>query len=163
MQGAMRVEFGSVFPEGAYLVGEVRSVKDYRRSKLEGADVQEVLRDDVGDPVRDGSGEPVRVWSVEVDDANTERGFGRVRVKVFSVRQPVPPPREGDSPYRRIELVGLSARPWIDSGWCRGDNDGGGHKCRARLAWSFTAEGIRAPQPTAKAATAGNGRQGGSG
>lgn len=152
---------------GAYLVGEVRQKKDYERSRSSGEDVQEVVRDELGDPVRDSAGEPVRVWTIEVDDADTERGFGRFKVTVFSVRQPMPPEKTDDSPYRRIELVGLSAKPWVDSGWCRGERKPGvAHQCRARIAWSFTAEGIQAPGQPARtavpAATAANGK-GGSG
>jgi hypothetical protein len=163
MSSAVRVEFGSMFPLGAFLVGEVRPKRDYERSRSEGVDIQEVVRDESGDPVRDASGEPVKVWTIEVDDAEMDRGFGRFKVTVHSVRQPVPPARVDDSPYRRIELVGLSAKPWIDSGWCRGERRRGeAHKCRARIAWTFTAEGIQAPgaKPAGEKVAAGNGRAG---
>lgn len=70
----MRVPFGDVFPEGAYMVGEVEPVEHYeliKAAKAAGRDPGDVqLRDKVTEK---------RVWSVRVIDADPLARRGKVR------------------------------------------------------------------------------------
>ena len=63
-------------------------------------------------------------------------------VKFAAKQQPVPPENKSGMPWTPVEFVGLTALAWID------DNGP-----RARLAWSFRAEGMVAPGATLKAAS----------
>ena len=57
MQGQIRVEFGKVFPDGAYAAGPVEKVRDFERSR----------KDEVIQQLDKDSGLPL--WVVEVIDA----------------------------------------------------------------------------------------------
>ena len=74
--------------------------------------------------------------------------FGRdlVKVKVIAPVQPVPPESAVPGYPPAVELDGLVLVPWVDDGKCKG-----GPQCRARLAYSMRATGIR-PAAAASAA-----------
>jgi hypothetical protein len=78
-----------------------------------------------------------RVWQVRVMDLDPELGTRsrEVAVKILADVQPVPPSAE----VCRIEFVGLTVTPWV--------NDKG------RLAYSYRATGIRAPQAAGRRST----------
>jgi hypothetical protein len=46
------------------------------------------------------------------------------------------------SPFVPVEFEGLQATPYVDASRCQVDGKG---KCRARLAYSLKATGVRAP------------------
>jgi hypothetical protein len=162
MQGAMRVAFDDVFAHGAWLPGSVQPVRDFKRSSKD-VEVQEVVRDDKGEPVL-VDGEQQRVWQVDVIDGDEDVSgeAKRVRVKIVSVRRPVPPALFPGTPFRPVVLEGLSVRAWVNTDRCKVEA-GRPHRCGARQAWSFWATGLREANPASAAAGAekvgaGNGR-----
>ncbi|WP_308209051.1 plasmid replication, integration and excision activator [Actinoallomurus purpureus] len=120
------MEFGFVFPHGAFVRGQVEPVRDFDKSTK---DNQVQARDKE-------SGE--RVWQVEVIDADPN-AKGSVKVKLFGEHQPVPPAPSGGFPFAAVEFDGLTVTPYVDS-----KTD--------RLAYSFRAKAIRDPKGAAKAA-----------
>lgn len=132
----MEVVFGSVFPAGAYLVGEVEPVGDFNQdARPDGTRPQQV------DPE---TGE--LVWTVPVLDADPEarKNEKTINVKISARQQPVPPANPGDLPFVPVEFEGLTLTPWID------DNGQ-----RPRLAWSIRAKGMSAPGKASKGSTTG--------
>jgi hypothetical protein len=130
LQGAISVQFGAVFPDGAYAAGSFEMVRDFDRSTADRA-VQQVDKD---------TGLPL--WVVEVIDAQENARQRTVKVKVASQVQPVLPPPVPGSPFTAVEFDGMTAFPYVDASRCAGD---GKHRCGARQAYSFKAAGVRAP------------------
>jgi hypothetical protein len=160
MKGAIRVAFEDVFPHGAYLSGPVQPARDFKRSTRE-VDIQEVVRDEKGDPVL-VNGQQQLIWQVDVidGDEDVQGETSRIRVKITSIRQPVPPPAIPGTRFRPVVLEGLAARAWVNTDRCKVEKDKQ-HRCGARQGWSFFATGL-APVPGAPAGDekvgAGNGR-----
>lgn len=123
MQKRFGIGHGDVFPAGAFLVGAVEPVVDFERSTRENR-VQATCRD---------TGFPL--WSVQVLDADEEASKRErtVSVKIAAKVQPVPPAKNG-LPFVAVEFSGLTALPYVD--------DSGN---RPRIAWSFRADGLQAP------------------
>jgi hypothetical protein len=161
MKGAIRVAFDDVFSHGAWMPGGVEPARDFKRSSRE-VEVQEVVRDESGAPVL-VDGEQQRIWQVDVidGDESVSGEATRVRVKIVSVRQPVPPPPFPGTPFRPVVIEGLSVNPWVNRDRCKVEANKP-HRCGARQAWSFWATGLRPANPAsgagAEKATAGNGR-----
>src|SRR5262245_18681196 len=129
------VPFDYVFPNGALFLS-VDKLVDFDR--LDQDDNQ--ARDEHG----------TRVWVVKVMDQDPEAGkFGRtteVKVKIASPHQPVPPEGvtlPGVVVVRPVAFENLTATPYVDTTGCRGS--GKPHKCRGRLAWSYRASDMTAP------------------
>jgi hypothetical protein len=129
--GPFPVEFGAVFPSGAYAAGGFEMVRDFERSK----------GDLVIQQADKASGLPL--WVIEVIDADPEARPRTVKVKVAAEYQPVLPdaPTPG-SPFVAVEFEGLQATPWVDTGRCKAKETG---RCGARMAYSLKATGVRAP------------------
>ena len=130
--GSFPVEFGTVFPSGAYAAGGFDMVRDFDRSSA----------DRIIQQADKTTGLPV--WVIEVIDADPEARQRTVKVKVAAQYQPVLPDAPAGSPFIPVEFEGMHATPYVDASRCNGD-DNGRHKCRARLAYSLKATGIRAP------------------
>jgi hypothetical protein len=130
LQGPIPVQFGAVFPDGAYAAGSFEMVRDFDRSTSDRA-VQQADKD---------SGLPL--WVVEVIDAQENARQRTVKVKVAAQVQPVLPPPVAGSPFTAIEFDGMTATPYVDSSRCQGNDKG---RCLARVAYSFKATGVRAP------------------
>ena len=128
LQGPIPVQFGQVFPDGAYAAGGFEMVRDFDRSTADRV-VQQADKD---------SGLPL--WVVEVIDAQEDARQRTVKVKVAAQVQPVLPPPVPGSPFTAIEFEGMTATPYVDSGRCQGKG-----KCAARQAYSLKATGVRAP------------------
>ena len=128
LQGPIPVQFGAVFPDGAYAAGSFEMVRDYDRSTPDRA-VQQTDKD---------SGLPL--WAVEVIDAQENARQRTVKVKVAAQVHPVLPSPAPGSPFTAVEFDGMTATPYVDSARCQGNG-----KCGARVAYSFKATGIRAP------------------
>jgi hypothetical protein len=124
------IEFGMVFPDGAYAAGGIEMVRDFDRSS----------GDRVVQQVDKHTGLPL--WVVEVIDADPEARQRTVKVKVAAQYQPVLPDAPPGSPFTPVEFEGLTAMPWVDASRCSGD---GKKKCAARQAYSLKAAGVRAP------------------
>jgi len=118
LQGPIPVEFGVVFPHGAFAAGVFEAVRDFDRSDGDRF-VQQA------DKV---SGLPL--WSVEVIDADPEARTRTVKVKIASEVQPVLPPVPAGLPFVPVEFTGLTVTPYVSQ--------------TGRLAYSFKAAGVRA-------------------
>lgn len=125
INGKFKVNHGDVFPHGAYVVGEVEPVRDFERSTRER-------------PVQATDKETGQlVWSVSVldPDPDARKDAKTVNVKISAPHQPVPPEAIAGMPFRPVEFDGLTVTPYL--------NENGG---RARIAYSFRASAMRAPQ-----------------
>ena len=129
LQGPIPVEFGVVFPDGAYAAGKFEMVRDFDRSS----------GDRVVQQIDKATGLPL--WVVEVIDPQEGARQLTVKVKVAAQYQPVLPSPAAGSPFTAIEFEGLTATPYVDASRCKG----GKEKCGARLAYSLKATGVRAP------------------
>ena len=130
LQGPIPVEFGMVFPAGAYAAGAIEMVRDFDRSS----------GDRVVQQVDKHTGLPL--WVVEVIDADEGARQRTVKVKVAAQVQPVLPPPVAGSPFTAVEFDGMTATPYVDASRCQAKDTG---KCGARLAYSLKATGVRAP------------------
>ena len=129
LQGPIPVEFGAVFPDGAYAAGKFEMVRDFDRSS----------GDRVVQQMDKASGLPL--WVVEVIDPQEGARQLTVKVKVASEYQPVLPSSAAGAPFTAVEFEGLTVTPYVDSSRCKGGKD----KCGARSAYSLKATGVRAP------------------
>ena len=130
LQGPIPVEFGMVFPAGAYAAGAIEMVRDFDRSS----------GDRVVQQVDKHTGLPL--WVVEVIDADEGARQRTVKVKIAAQVQPVLPPPVAGSPFTAVEFDGMTATPYVDASRCQAKDKG---KCGARLAYSLKATGVRAP------------------
>ena len=132
MHGQIPVQFGAVFPDGAYAAGSFEMVRDFDRSTAD-RPVQQADKE---------TGLPL--WVVEVIDAQENARQRTVKVKIAAQVQPVLPSPAPGSPFTAVEFDGLTATPYVDASRCQG-NGKGKDKCGARLAYSLKATGVRAP------------------
>src|SRR5262252_9771280 len=102
LQGPIPVEFGAVFPDGAYAAGGFEMVRDFDRSQ--------------GDRVVQQTDKhtSLPLWVVEVIDADPEARQRTVKVKVAAQVQPVLPAPAPGSPFTAVEFDGMTATPWVD-------------------------------------------------
>ena len=128
LQGPIPVEFGAVFPRGAFAAGEFEAVRDFDASTAERF-VQSADK---------ATGLPL--WSVEVIDADPEARSKTVKVKVTAQAQPVLPPAPAGMPFVPVEFTGLAVTPYVNQA--------------GRLAYSLKATGVRAPGRAARAGEA---------
>jgi hypothetical protein len=129
LQGPIPVEFGAVFPAGAFAAGAIEMVRDFDRSS--GDRVVQQNDKHTGLPL----------WVVEVIDADPDARQRTVKVKVAAQVQPVLPAPAPGSPFTAVEFEGMTVTPYVDTGRCQGN----GKKCGGRLAYSIRATGVRAP------------------
>ncbi len=122
------VPFEFAFPQGALFRGVQKAVDFELRGKKE------------DDQARDKeTGE--RIWTLTLIDLDPQAArFGRdlVKVKLIAPVCPVPPESAVPGYPPAIELEGLVLVPWVDDGRCKG-----GGPCRARLAYSMRATGMK--------------------
>ena len=119
LQGAIPVDFGTVFPDGAYAAGVFEAVRDFDRSQGDRF-VQQLDKH---------SGLPL--WTVDVIDADQSARQRTVKVKVAAEHLPVIPPASAGSPFAAVEFTSLTVTPYVNQA--------------GRLAYSFKATGVRAP------------------
>src|SRR6201984_763384 len=130
LQGPIPIEFGMVFPDGAYAAGGIEMVRDFDRSS--GDRVVQQADKHTGLPL----------WVVEVIDAQEDARQRTVKVKIAAQVQPVVTPPAPGSPFTAVEFDGMTATPYVDASRCSGD---GKNKCAARQAYSLKATGVWAP------------------
>jgi len=128
LQGPIPVEFGTVFPDGAYAAGKFEIVRDFDRSQ----------GDRVVQQIDKATGLPL--WVVEVIDPQEGARQLTVKVKVASEYQPVLPPPAPGLPFTPVEFDGLQVTPYVDGSRCQGKG-----RCGGRQAYSLKATGVRAP------------------
>lgn len=118
------VSFETVFPHGAYMVGEISPVRDYDRS----------TRDNVVQATDPDTGLPL--WAVDVVDADPEatKSTRTMTVKVSAKVQPTLPAAENDTPFRPVEFDNMTATAYIE--------ENGNF---SRVAWSLRAGEVRGP------------------
>ncbi|PSK88734.1 hypothetical protein CLV63_12920 [Murinocardiopsis flavida] len=118
IQGAIPVEFSTVFPAGAYALG-VEAITDFETKKPQ-------LDKDTGQPL----------WAVDVIDADPEaRGKAKsVKVKVSADVCPTLPDEVPNLPFRPVEFESMAVVAYVD------DNGR-----RPRVAYSLRAKGVKAP------------------
>jgi len=120
LQGAIPLEFGLVFPRGAFAAGGFEPVRDFEASKS-GRFVQSKDK---------ASGLPL--WMVEVIDADPSAREKTARVKVAAADQPVLPAAPASGvPFVPVEFTGLTVTPYVSQA--------------GRLAYSLKAAGVRSP------------------
>jgi hypothetical protein len=119
VRGPFRVQFGDVFPLGAFVKGGVEAVRDFDQSTKE-RPVQARDKD---------TGE--LMWSVEVLDADPE-AKGSIKVKIIAPVQPILPEAPAGYPFVPVEFDGLTVTPYVNS-----QNN--------RLAYSLKAAVMRSP------------------
>jgi hypothetical protein len=122
LQGPIPVEFGVVFPSGAYAAGAFEPVRNFDASTGE----KFVQSNDKT------SGMPL--WVIEVIDPDPQARTRAVKVKVAAQVQPVVPagsPGSPGSPFTPVEFTGMTVTPYVNQA--------------GRLAYSLKAAGIRAP------------------
>lgn len=134
INGRFRVSMGDVFPQGAFVVGEVDKLRDFDKSTPERF-VQATDRD---------SGQPV--WTVTVLDADESapKGSKTVTIKISAEHQPVPPEAVtvAGHEFRPVEFDGLTVTPYVDDR-------------RNRVAYSVRATAMRAPAKTGRSGSGG--------
>jgi len=118
VQGPIPVEFGTVFPRGAFAAGGFEPVRDFEASKG-GRFVQSKDK---------ASGLPL--WVVDVIDGDPAARDKTARVKVAASDQPVLPAPAGGLPFVPVEFAGLTVTPYVNQS--------------GRLAYSLKATGVRA-------------------
>ncbi len=119
IQGSIPVEFGVVFPSGAYAAGAFEPVRDFDASTGE----KFVQSSDKA------SGLPL--WAIEVIDPDPQARTKAVKVKVAAQIQPVIPAPPPGSPFTPVEFTGMTVTPYVSQA--------------GRLAYSLKASGIRPP------------------
>jgi hypothetical protein len=126
------VDFKTVFPYGAYMVGDISPVRDYDRSTKE--QLIQATDPDKGLPV----------WAVDVVDADPEatKSNRTMTVKVAAKVQPVLERPQNGLPFCPVEFSGMTATAYVE--------DNGNF---SRIAWSLRADEVReagkAPQKPA--------------
>ncbi|MPZ65663.1 MAG: plasmid replication, integration and excision activator [Pseudonocardiaceae bacterium] len=139
INGRFRVSMGDVFPQGAFVLGEVDKLRDFDKSTPERF-VQATDR---------GTGEPV--WTVTVLDADESapKGSKTVTIKITASHQPVPPEAVvvAGHEFRPVEFDGMTVTPYVDDR-------------RNRVAYCLRATGMRGPAKGAKTPGGGSGASG---
>ncbi|MDA0564933.1 plasmid replication, integration and excision activator [Streptomonospora sp. S1-112] len=122
IQGALPIEFGTVFPYGAFALG-VEALIDFetKRPQLDKA-----------------TGLPL--WAVDVIDADPDaRGKAKsVKVKLAAEHCPTLPDEVPGLPFRPIEFEAMSVVPYVDESGRR-----------PRVAYSLRARGVKTPSTPA--------------
>jgi hypothetical protein len=118
VQGPIPVDFGTVFPRGAFAAGAFEPVRDFEASKA-GRFVQSKDK---------ASGLPL--WVVDVIDGDPLARDKTARVKVAASDQPVLPAPAAGLPFVPVEFAGLTVTPYVNQA--------------GRLAYSLKATGVRA-------------------
>ncbi len=124
VRGPIPVEFGQVFPHGAYVTSEVEPMYgfvDGQRGAQQFDDQDRLL------------------WQITVLDADPEaKGASKsVKVKLAAKHQPIPPAPVGDNPFPAVEFEGLSITPYVTEVM----------QGRFKVAYSLRASGLRSPKP----------------
>src|SRR5579859_1815572 len=124
LQGPIPVEFGHVFPHGAFAAGGFEAVRDFDASS---GDRFVQSKDKV-------TGLPL--WAVEVIDADPEARTKTVKIKVAAQAEPVLPAAPAGMPFVPVEFTGLTVTPYVSQA--------------GRLAYSLKAGGVRTPGRSAR-------------
>ncbi|MDQ3274792.1 MAG: hypothetical protein M3Q39_07110 [Actinomycetota bacterium] len=98
------IEFDELFPQGAYIVGEVIPLREYQwpEDKARNQPVRPWVDEATGMPL----------FKVTVTDQSAEKDRDKsVTVEIAAKVQPVPPEAVGNLPFRPVVLEGLTVQP----------------------------------------------------
>lgn len=120
------VPFDVMFPQGAYLVGEIEPMTEYQsgEDRMRGRPVQPRLDEESG----------LRLFKGTIADPSAEKDRDKSITVTFAAKvQPVPPAAVPGMPFRPVVLDGLTVQP-------RAETAG-----QAKwITWSVRATGLRA-------------------
>ncbi len=133
LQGPIPVEFGAVFPAGAFAAGSFEPVRNFEASS----------RDRFVQSADKASGVPL--WVIEVIDPDPQARTRAVKVKVASQAQPMVPAAAPGQPFVPVEFTGLTVTPYVNQA--------------GRLAYSLKAAGVRMPGRSGRGSAGGDGRE----
>lgn len=136
--GRYETSMDKLLPCGAWLVSGVEAIKDFDRSSPGPEGFVQALDK--------GSGEAL--WTVTVQSGDMENApawLQRFKVKIASPAMPELPPVMPGTPFRPVWLDGLAVVPYVDDKSCTGTEVGKRHRCRAKVAYSVRATGLRDP------------------
>jgi hypothetical protein len=124
------MEFGQVFPAGAFVTGPVEPVPDFDQGSGRNR------------PQKHDRESGLPMWTVPVLDADeTARPAQRsVKVNILAAVQPVPPDALPGTPIRPVEFDAMTVTPYVAEG-----------SGRPRVAYSLRARGMRAPGGSSRA------------
>jgi hypothetical protein len=99
-----QIEFDELFPQGAYVVGEVTAVTEYQSQE------DKARNRPVRPRVDEASGLPL--FKVTIADPSAEKDRDKsITVEIAARVQPVPPAAVGGLPFRPVVLEGLTVQP----------------------------------------------------
>jgi hypothetical protein len=126
------VDFDELFPQGAYIVGEVTPVTEYQSQE------DKARNRPVRPRVDEVTGLPL--FKVTIADPSAEKDRDKsITVEIASKVQPVPPAAVNGLPFRPVVLEGLTMQPRAEaSGQAKW------------ITWVVRATGLRAVQPAGK-------------
>jgi hypothetical protein len=119
LQGPIPVEFGLVFPSGAFVAGSFEPVRNFEAS----------TGDRFVQSADKASGVPL--WAIEVIDPDPQARVRALKVKVAAQAQPAVPATAPGQPFVPVEFTGLTVTPYVNQA--------------GRLAYSLKATGVRSP------------------
>jgi hypothetical protein len=133
------VDFDLVFPQGAYIIGEVVPVTEYQSQE------DKARNRPVRPRIDEATGLPL--FRVTIADPSAEKDRDKsVTVEIAAKQQPVPPAALGNLPFRPVILEGLTVQPRAEaSGQAKW------------ITWVIRATGLRAvdaPKSTSPAKSA---------
>lgn len=98
------VDFDEVFPQGAYIVGDVMPVREYQSQE------DKARNRPVRPRIDEASGLPI--FKVTLADPSAEKDRDKsITVEIAAKVQPVPPAAVGNLPFRPVVLEGLTVQP----------------------------------------------------
>jgi hypothetical protein len=137
--GKYEITMDRLLPEGAWLVSAVEAIKDFDRSTPGPEGFVQALDRETGEAM----------WTVTVQSGDMENApawLQRFKVKIASSTMPELPPVMPGTPFRPVWFDGLIVVPYVDDKSCTGPELGKRHRCRAKVAYSVRASGMRAPK-----------------
>ena len=98
------VEFDLLFPQGAYIVGDVVPVTEYQSQE------DKARNRPVRPRIDEATGLPI--YKVTIADPSAEKDRDKsITVEIAAKVQPVPPAAVGNLPFRPVILEGLTVQP----------------------------------------------------
>ena len=98
------MEFDEVFPQGAYVVGEVTAVTEYQSQE------DKARNRPVRPRIDEATGLPI--FKVTIADPSADKDRDKsVTVEIASQVQPIPPATVNGLPFRPVVLEGLTVQP----------------------------------------------------
>jgi hypothetical protein len=98
------VDFDMVFPQGAYIIGEVVPVTEYQSQE------DKARNRPVRPRIDEATGLPL--FRVTIADPSAEKDRDKsITVEIAAKQQPVPPAAVGNLPFRPVILEGLTVQP----------------------------------------------------